>query len=410
MNRVGQAQLLLHSRPARAARGISLVELLVAIAIGLVIVAATTSMLVTANRSNAELARSGQINESGRFALQIMANEVSRAGFWGGWIPAFDELTTTGVPTDYPTAVSTGTPADTPAIPDPCKTYTDWSNQYRTNLVGIPVQVYEVPASAVSPVCASLLSSPLANTDILIVRGVEPCQAGPAGCTPHSPAEVFFQRSLCGTERVYVMTHLTASLTQNKRDCAAGTAPTAGQTTVLDPPSYRFVSTVFYVRSFSVTAGDGIPTLMMSQFGLSGASYQHNTAQPLIPGVQGFRVELGVDNLSKSGGAVNQQAALSWADSTNLTTPTNRGDGVPDTWVRCTSTAACSLAQLTNVVAVRLNLLVRAETATNGYTDTKIYSLGAASAVGPFNDSVRRRVYTQTVSVQNVALRRETPN
>lgn len=389
-------------------RGFSLVELLVAIAIGLVIVAATTSMLVTANRSNAELARSGQINESGRFALQIMANEVVRAGFWGRWIPAFDELTTTGTPGDYPVATVNPTAATgTAAIPDPCKAYADWQNiaQYKTNLIGIPVQVYEVAASGVSPVCSSVVSSPQANTDILIVRGVEPCVAGSTGCTALNSGEVFFQRAMCSLESGYVMSAASAALNLRRPNPAD---PTTCIASLAD--RFRFVSTIFYVRSFSSAAGDGIPTLMMSQFGLSGGTYQHNTAQAIIPGVQGFRVELGVDNLSKSGGAVNQQVAISWADSTNLTTPTNRGDGVPDTWVRCTAAADCTVAQLTNAVAVRLHLLVRAETPTTGYTDGKTYTLGAASAVGPFNDSVRRRVYTQTVRVQNVSMRRETPN
>lgn len=397
-------------------RGFSLVELLVAIAIGLVIVAATTSMLVSSNRSNAELARSGQINESGRFALQIMGDAVARAGFWGGWIPGFDDLRTTGTPTDYPAAVPAGTTVDvatstnTPAIPNPCKSYTYWSAQYRTNIIAIPVQVYDaVPAG-----CSAIVTNLQSGTDVLVVRGVEPCVAGSAGCTSLSAGEVILQRGLafsagkCASTATYVMSSASADLNLRKISCTtAASAVSCNCDSSAD--GFRYVSTIFYVRDYSVTAGDGIPTLMMSQFGLSGATIQHNTAQAIIPGVQGFRVDVGIDNLSKSGGTVDQTQAVSWVDSTNLTSPTNRGDGLPDAWTRCTTASPCTVAQLTNAVALRLSVLVRSETVTSGYSDTKTYTLGAASAAGPFNDSFRRRVYTQTVRLNNVAIRRETP-
>lgn len=375
-------------------RGFSLVELLVAIAIGLVIVAATSSMLVTSNRSNAELARSGQINESGRFALQILSDRVSQAGFWGGWIPAFDDLTTSGAPTDYPAAYTDAVAAkSTDAIPDPCKTYANWSDQYKMNVVGIAVQAYDAAPSG----CTLIVADRQPGTDVLVVRGVEPCVAGSTGCTAPTAAEVFLQKNRCtSSSATYALSAASADLTLQKLNCLA----TADR--------FRYVSAIFYVRNYSATAGDGIPTLMMSEFRLSGGTIQHNPAQALIPGIQGFRVELGIDNLSKSGGSVNQSVAVAWANATNLTNPTNRGDGLADTWVTCTTASPCTLAQLTNVVAVRLHLLVRSETTTSGYTDNKTYTL-ASSSVGPFNDGFRRRVYSQTVRVQNVAIRRETP-
>ena len=118
----------LHPRPQAA--GLSLVELMVGIAIGLTIVTALLTLLVSTNRHNAELARSGQISESGRFALQILADEVSHAGFWGGFIPSFDDLTTVGAPGDVPTAV-----------PDPCLDFNVttpaslWTGDYKNCLL-----------------------------------------------------------------------------------------------------------------------------------------------------------------------------------------------------------------------------------------------------------------------------------
>lgn len=404
-----------HPGPKAAGqRGVSLIELMVAITIGLVISGAMLGIFVTAGRSNADLARSGQVNESGRFSLQIVANEVSRAGFWGGWVPAFDDLdspagASTAKAADYPAAFvpvggTSSSPTATPAIPDPCKLYADWVDEYKRNLIGIPIQVYEVASPVPTPtvpVCGSIVVSPQPATDVLIVRGVEPCAAGSAGCTALNSGELFFQRSVCRTDPTYVLTAVTANLTRSNLNCAAGTAA--------NPPSFRFVSTIFYVRSYAVNPGDGIPTLMMSQFGLSGNTLQHNAAQPIIPGVQGFRVDLGIDNLSKTGASVDQTVAVTWSDPSNLVTPSNRGDGVPDQWVRCTASTACTLAQLTNVVALRLNVLVRSESQARGITDTKTYTLGTAGSLTPFNDAFVRRVYTQTVRVHNVSMRRETP-
>jgi type IV pilus assembly protein PilW len=60
-------------------------------------------------------------------------------------------------------------------------------------------------------------------------------------------------------------------------------------------------------------------------------------------------------------------------------------------------------------VALRLNVLVRSESQARGITDTKTYTLGTAGSLTPFNDAFVRRVYTQTVRVHNVSMRRETP-
>jgi type IV pilus assembly protein PilW len=178
---------------------------------------------------------------------------------------------------------------------------------------------------------------------------------------------------------------------------------------------FKFASTAFFVRDHTVTAGDGLPTLVVSRFGVSTAggstTRQHESPRALIPGVQALVVELGIDDQrpDPAGGtfAVNHAQAVSWLDNTNRQVATNRGDGVPDQWIRC-GTAGCTAAQLVNVVAVRLHVLVRSETLTPGYTDSKTYNLGSL-AMGPFSDGFRRNVYSRTVRLHNVSMRRETP-
>ncbi|MOA03033.1 hypothetical protein D3C78_1225160 [compost metagenome] len=97
---------------------------------------------------------------------------------------------------------------------------------------------------------------------------------------------------------------------------------------------------------------------------------------------------------------------VDWADDDNLTSPTNRGDGVPDEFVHCSG--ACTVDRLINVVAVKLNLLVRSQTVTQGYVDSKSYTLGDQS-IAAANDGYKRHVFSTVVRLNNISGRRETP-
>jgi len=129
-------------------------------------------------------------------------------------------------------------------------------------------------------------------------------------------------------------------------------------------------------------------------------------------------VELGVDNISKTGAAVDYTQAVNWADPDTKTTPTNRGDGASDVFVRCTTALPCTAAQLMDVVAVNLYVLSRSRDPTPGYTDTKSYCLGepaadgscpAANTIAAANDQYKRHVFRTSVRVTNTSGRRDTP-
>jgi type IV pilus assembly protein PilW len=186
--------------------------------------------------------------------------------------------------------------------------------------------------------------------------------------------------------------------------------PMYGRDCATPAPAYKYVESLYYVRNHAVTTGDGIPTLMRSQF-TGGA---HQAADAMIEGIEGFRVELGIDNVSDAGTPVNFAAGPGWLDVTDLKTPANRGDGIPDGYVHCTIASPCTANQLMNAVAVKLYVLVRSESRTAGYTDTKSYCLAsscatAADRAGPFNDGYKRHLFTQTMRLVNVSARRETP-
>lgn len=373
--------------------GVTLVELMVAIALSLVVIIALISVYLNVSRSNVEMVKTNSQIEAGRFASYFLQQDLLHAGFWGTYNAKFDNLAyASAVPDDAPTAV-----------PEPCKAFASWTAQDRTNMLGIVVQAYDdVPAG-----CAGVVTNRVANTDVLVVRYADTCIPGAANCEALNGNKLYFQSSLNSTcagapaYPTYVLTNVAASFTLTGRDCVTVT------------PVRKFVQHIYWIRNYSAAVGDGIPTLVRSAFDYGGspAALAQQPADALVEGVEGFRVELGIDSLSRSGTAVNYAQQVAWVDPTTQSNPTNRGDGTVDgDYVRCTTAAPCTSAQLANVVAVKVFLLVRAREASAGYTDGKTYQMGstAASNVTP-GGSFKRHLFTNTVRLANVALRRETP-
>jgi len=378
--------------PRRIQSGFSLVELMVSLAISLVILAALVALFVNTSRSNREFERANSMIENGRLAIQVLENDVIHAGFWGTYVPQFDDQTADAAPADVPILV-----------PGPCLAYNLWNADYENALIGLPVQAYDDEAA-----CPALILNKVPNTDVLLVRHADTCVPGESvNCAPITPGGLYFQVGRCTTDPdPFVLGQSPAApgdpdpFTLLQRECDA-TAPAEIR---------RFVSNIYYVRDYALNPGDGTPTLMRSEFDVVGGIPQHVAAVPLIEGIEGFRVELGIDDLSETGAAVDYTEQVEWQDPEFRTIAVNRGDGVPDgDFLRCTAGAPCTVAELTNVTAVKLHVLARSPQVTPGHTDTKTYVLGSAGNMGPFNDGFKRHLFVTTVRLPNPAGRRMTP-
>lgn len=389
-----QSPLVPHRETARQA-GFGLVELMVSMLIGLVIIAALVSLFVNTSGNNRELARANSMIESGRFAIKVLEDDLAHAAYWGGFVPMFDDLASNDAPTDVPTAV-----------PDPCLPYdpADWDDDYKSNLIGIPLQVYDDPTLVGTCVAEGVLdpADHQPGTDLLVVRHAELCLPGEADsyCAADDPNDLYVQAGFCATEVTpYVFD--TSGFALEKLDCA----------TVAE--KRKFVTNLYYIRTYAVDPTDGIPTLVRSTFDATGGTPAFQPPVALVEGIERFRIELGIDDLSKTGAAVDYGAAINWADPDNKVTPTNRGDGVPDgDYVRCDpdcATDELTVAELMNVTSARIYVLARSREASPNYTDSKTYTLGLAGDVGPFDDHFKRHVFTTTVRLPNVAGRRMTP-
>lgn len=366
------------SRQYRWARGFTLVELMIAMTISLLIMVAVLTLYLNLRRSNDDMANTNSLIENGRFAIQVLQEDLAHAGFWNGFIPAFDDLSSNSDPGDVPTALA-----------PVCADISSWTVQDKTNAVGIALQAY----SAVPPGCSAIVTNLAANSDVVVVRHADTCSPGVGSCDALASGKVYFQPSFCDTDgSSYVLD--SSGFTMHQRNC----------TTVAE--RRKFINNIYYIRDYAVTPGDGIPTLMRSQ--LDGDSQQ--AAVPLIEGVEAFRIELGVDNVSRSGAALtalSYQSAINWSDPDTKTTPINRGDGTADTFVHCGS-ASCSVDDLMSVVDAKLYVLVRSRSATPGYTSDKTFVLGGAT-LGPFTDGFKRHLFTSGATLVNVSRRRQTP-
>jgi len=367
-------------------RGLTLIELMVAVTIMLIVVAALLALFLNVSNTQREMERVNRQIESGRLSVFVLENELTHAGFWENYMPQFDDLTINGVPEHVPT----GTP------PDPCLPYSlvNWTDDYKRELLDLPVQSYEtVPAS-----CTDLLKNKKANTDVLVVRHAETCLPGTPNCEADIAGNLYLQSSLCGTQKPSSFDLSTSGFgNMFMKDC---TTPS---------PKRKFVADIYYVRDYAETVGDGVPTLARSRFDLAAGVLAQQPPVPLMEGVEGFRVEFGLDTIGKTSAAVNYAAAINWADATDRMTPSNRGDGSPDgSFVHCSVAAPCTADQLVNVVAVKLYVLARSTEVSPGHTDTRTYNLGSAT-LGPFNDHYKRHAFSTTVRLTNVTGRRETP-
>lgn len=337
--------------------GFSLIELMISITLGLLIMSGVLALYLNLSKSNAELAKMNRQIENGRFTIQLLQQELWHAGFWGTYIPPLPSV----VP---PTA-----------IPNPCLAFSDWDTADFNNVYSIPVQGYA--AGVVLPdECSSIITNRQSNSDVLVVRYAATCVAGVGNCENYNAGKLYLQMQTCSDTSktgIYLPDAATApvleasgSTTVYKKDCT-----TAAE-------KRKFNMSIFYVRSYSVTSSDGIPTLMRADFDLSGGVVKMQSAQPLIEGIQSIQFEYGRDT-DENGNA--------------------------DIFDDCSS---CSAVDWANVVAVQVHVLARNLEASVGHVENKIYQLGSTT-LGPFSDGFMRHVYSSYIRVINPSGRREKP-
>ena len=352
--------------PAARARGFSLAELLIAVAIGLLLLVGLSGMFVKNTRAQTEIEKTNRQVENGRYAIDLLTVDLRNAGYYA----EFD-----------PTVLAS--PA---ALPPPC------AATLGELQAGLALPVQGVDSDAAGLDC---LDDVRAGTDVLVVRHTGTCIAGQPGCDPLSAGGPFFQASLCNnateldspsTADFYALTLGTDGLTRHGRDCtqAAGSGVAA---------AIRRYRTHIYFVANNNQGTDGIPTLKRAEL-TSDGTRPGWTIVPMAEGIENLQLEYGLD-LAPAGSG-DGVADLSTAD--------------PSAASGCTA-PACAVANWRSAVAIRLHVLARNASQTAGYKDKKVYVLGHKAngddnTIAAAGDAYKRHVFQSLVALPNPAGRR----
>lgn len=333
--------------------GLSLVELMISITIGLLILSALTTLFVNQSKTRSELDKSNRMIDNGRYALELLTENLRMAGFYGNYLPS-------GAPT---------------AAPDPCSLATITDSGTNLDVLRHHVQGYvaaaqasqiaSLPASCGFTYTAGSATSLKPGSDILVLRRVgtaTPVAAASATASPNSASTVYLQVSNCNTDASYQLVSGAGPFTSfHDKDCTT--------TASLRP----FIVQIYFVSPDN-NPGDGIPTLKRKELDQATGAF---VTTPLVEGIEYMQVDYGLD-----------------ADA----------DGAADSYI-----ANPAAANWPNIVSVKLNIIARNIETSAGHTDTKSYVLGSAGAFGPFGDHYKRHAYTQVVRLINPSGRREVP-
>jgi type IV pilus assembly protein PilW len=387
---------------SRKQQGLSLIELMISITLGLLILAGLTTVFVTSSESQRELQRSAQQIENGRYAMDVLTQDLHHAGFYGRY-----------------TAYLDGTTAR-----DPCITGNETALK---DALDNPVRGFFAANQSSTPSlsgtsCGGYLASTnlYPGSDIIVIRRAEttPLRYPTDGLSPTVTSadtavsgEVYLQTD---PQTADIQFGNGAQITAATKASGGATAITQKNGTAASIRKYRVH--VYFVAPCSIPAGGApactgpsddanspIPTLKRLELTVSGGSRTFNTV-PIAEGVSALKVEFGIDN---SPSAVNGNTL-------------RIGDGAPDLYIPNASTSSLSGADLPNIVTAKLWLIARSPQSTPGYTDSKTYLVATDSSAlgvwagtgltyGPYNDAYKRHAFFSQVRLVNLSARRENP-
>lgn len=336
----------LANHSASRSRGFTIIELMVGLTIGMLLVAGLSLLFANSSRTGIELEKSIRQIENGRYAIESLHDDIALAGFYGE-VPG--NFITYSTPSVCATALADlGWDKTVPSDPK------------------VPMPIMGLTATQAAALPSTCIVNHLTGTAAFAIHRLSTDAVAPASIAGSSP---YVQTSRCNTDPVsspFILSKTAADFTLKNYACTA-------QNEVR-----QFVSRIYYVSSCNdcSTGGDTIPTLKMAE--LQG---DQMVSVPVAEGVENLVVEYGFDG--GGGEAATFRSELN-TDATAI-------DG---TWA--------------NVVAARVHLLTRTTEKTQGFSDLgKTYVMGQAASVPGDNSGFKRRVYTTTVRLTNVAGPRE---
>ncbi|MDR6535680.1 PilW family protein [Variovorax soli] len=346
----------------RHTRGFTLVELMVAILLGLFLIIGLISLLVSTVTSRSELDKTGRQIENGRYALQVLSEDIQMAGFVGA-----------SASTAFATVAPTACPTNVAALGYFATTSPGTSN------VPLPVQGLSSTPSCISNV--------MAGTAMLVVTRVNTNPVLPAAAVA---TETYLQVSTCANDTVpfaVASGASAASFPLMQKDCLTSNLA----------PLRKIVQHVYFVSTCNVCGTDTTPTLKMAEY-LNGEM----KITPLAEGIENLQLDYGIDMDANgspdcyTSNPASPPAAEIAVGVCPQTTPAYDWTSAMSNWA--------------NVMAIRIHVLARNTETSGTWTDTRTYDMGlAVPSAGPFNDRIKRHVYSTVARLYNSSGQREIP-
>ena len=339
------------SHRVESEQGFSLVELMIAMTIGLIILAGVGYMYMESRQSFRSMDNLSRMQESARYALEIMSRDIRMAGYRG-------------------CASSTGTLFNTLNN----KTTTAYN-------FGVPINGYDATAAAWSPALPSDTGGLsglqlLAGTDAIIIRSASGGGTTVTDQPGNSSADlkVTTPNDLLTNDIVMVTNCTAATVFQVTQINTNGAGQNVVHNTGVGSPgnSTKDLGQVY-------TNGEIIKMQSKSYFIRNGASgrpalWQFDNYKP-AGGDNPAEIAEGVENLQ-----------IQYGIDANL-------DGIVELY-----SAANAVADWNQVAAVRISLLVSSND-DNIATSKQVYNYNGASVTAP--DLRLRQAFTATISVRN---------
>lgn len=306
--------------------GLSLVELLVSLAIGALLSFAVTHFLLGSKLSFLQSDELARVQENGTYALRLLSHELAMAGHLGREIPGSVITTALDGSGCFEFLLDTASPL------------------FHVNDVN--VNGAAGTGGAAPPADCLLARRHQRGTDIVVVRrtsGTALVAAGEAGATVNPDA-------------LYLHSDPEGGTVVLRRGADARESGDL----------WEYVPAVFFLRQYSRSPGDDIPTLCRKRPGRT--SGRMAPTECLVEGIENMQIEFGID------------------DDDDL--QADRFEQAP------------TAADLTRAVAARVSLLVRSVHPVPGHSDVNSYLL-AGSLIPAAGDAHYRRIVQATVLLRN---------
>lgn len=326
-------------------RGMSLIELMIALALGLIITASVLTVYVNAGRNFAFDEQYGRMQENARYALRVIGEDLVMGDFWGPMV------TTDTISADL--APPPGDCGETVALFDP-----------RTAML------FNANSATASPnfvPCTTVSANLHGSSDVIAIKRVagrptarvfvDAADSDGDGDTTET-LSVGIASLVDG--QVYLRTNGTSGALIH--DASAANPPAVGWS------DWRYTPRVYFVRDHFQAQGDGVPALCR----LDIAATSLSALSCLAEGVEDMHLEFGLD--------------------TDIDGSANRFTATP------------TAAEMNTVVTARVHLLMRSSNTIPFYDNQTSFRLGA-KVVPAANDGYLRGVYSTTVAIRNSANR-----